>query len=162
MVELVSFFFSCDQRALWIVQSVCPSVRLSVCPSVCLSFHYDPIIVSSWNLQELLPLLPLIEVMSTQKSKDTEVKTPFSHFGTVTPVWIHILHVVKNVFSILMGEAWCGIGEMPYCFSRSSIKFQGHTGKKITDFDPNWAFPGRNSSFNSQMARKWCRKFEVA
>ena len=32
-------------------------------------------------------------------------------------------------------------GEMPYCFPRSSIKFQGHTGHNITDFDPNWAFP---------------------
>ena len=30
---------------------------------------------------------------------------------------------------------------MPYCFPRSSIKFQGHTGQNITDFDPNWAFP---------------------
>ena len=34
-------FFSCDQAALWMVQSVCPSVRLSVrlsvCPSVRLS-----------------------------------------------------------------------------------------------------------------------------
>ena len=27
------------------------------------------------------------------------------------------------------------------CFPRSSIKFQGHTGQNITEFDPNWAFP---------------------
>ena len=35
--------------------SVCPSVRPSVCPSVRLShlFDYVPIIVSSWNFQEL-------------------------------------------------------------------------------------------------------------
>ena len=31
--------------------------------------------------------------------------------------------------------------ETPYCFPRSSIKYQGHTGQNITDFDPNWAFP---------------------
>ena len=31
-------FFSCDQAALWMVQSVCPSVRPSVCPSVCHTF----------------------------------------------------------------------------------------------------------------------------
>ena len=30
---------------------------------------------------------------------------------------------------------------MPYCFPRSSIKFPGHTGQNMTDFDPNWAFP---------------------
>ena len=31
--------------------------------------------------------------------------------------------------------------ETPYCFPRSSIKYQSHTGQNITDFDPNWAFP---------------------
>ena len=51
--------FSCDQAALWMVfsvrLSVCPFVRLSVSPSVRLShlFDYVPIIVSSWNFQEL-------------------------------------------------------------------------------------------------------------
>ena len=30
---------------------------------------------------------------------------------------------------------------MLYCFPRSSIKFQGHVGQNIIDFDPNWAFP---------------------
>ena len=45
-----------------------PSVCLSVCPSVCLShlFHHVPIIVSSWNFQELLPWS---KVMSMQKFK---------------------------------------------------------------------------------------------
>ena len=59
-----SFIFSCDQAAIWLVQSV----RLSVRPSVCLShlFHHVPIIVLSWNFQELLPWS---EVMSMQKVK---------------------------------------------------------------------------------------------
>ena len=30
----------------------------------------------------------------------------------------------------MMHKAWCCLGEVPYCFSRSSIKFQGHTDKK--------------------------------
>ena len=34
-------------------------------------------------------------------------------------------------------------------FLRSSIKFEGHTGQKIADFYPNWAFPDYNSSLNS-------------
>ena len=60
--------FSCDQAALWMVQSVCLSVCLSVSLSVCRShlFDYVPIIVSSWNFQELLPMT---EVMSMQKVK---------------------------------------------------------------------------------------------
>ena len=53
------------------------------------------------------------------------------------------------------------IGEVPYWFSRSSIKFQGHTGQKIANFDWNWAFPDCNSSFNSPMALKWCTKLNV-
>ena len=60
--------FSCDQAALQMVfsvcLSVCPSVHLSVCPSHL--FDYVPIIVSSWNLQELLPMT---NVRSMQKVK---------------------------------------------------------------------------------------------
>ena len=41
----------------------------------------------------------------------------------------------------MLHKAWNSKGEMPYCFPRSSIKFQGHTVQNISDFDPNWAFP---------------------
>ena len=54
------------------------------------------------------------------------------------------------------------IEEVPYCFSRSSIKFEGHTAQKIIDFDPNWAFPDCDSSLNSPMGTKWYTKLEVA
>ena len=50
---------------------------------------------------------------------------------------------------------------MPYCFSRSSVKFQGHTALEIVEFDPDWAFPDCNSSLNSPMAPKWSTKLEV-
>ena len=40
----------------------------------------------------------------------------------------------------MLHKAWHSKEEMPYCFLKSSIKFQGHTGQNITDFDPNWAF----------------------
>ena len=36
-------------------------------------------------------------------------------------------------------KAWCSIEEVSYYFSRSSIKFQGHTGWKINDLDQIWA-----------------------
>ena len=60
--------FSCDQAALWMVQSVRLSVRPSVRLSVCQShlFEYVPIILSSWNFQELLPVT---KVTSMQKVK---------------------------------------------------------------------------------------------
>ena len=41
----------------------------------------------------------------------------------------------------MLHNAWNSKGEMPYCLPRSSIKFQGHRGQNITNFDPNWAFP---------------------
>ena len=51
---------------------------------------------------------------------------------------------------------------MPYCFSGSYVKFQGHTALKNVEFDPNWAFPDCNSGLNSPMAMKCCTKLETA
>ena len=60
-----------------------------------------------------------------------------------------------------MQKAWSNIQVVPYCFSRSSIKSQGHTGQKIADFDPNLGFPGCNPGLNSPMALKWFTKLDV-
>ena len=62
----------------------------------------------------------------------------------------------------MMHGAWSSIVEVPYCFSRSYVKFQGHMALKIVKFDPNWAFPDCNSSLNSPMAMKCCTKIEAA
>ena len=35
-------------------------------------------------------------------------------------------------------KAWRSIEEVPYCFSRSSIKFEGHAGWRMDDFNPIW------------------------
>ena len=61
-----------------------------------------------------------------------------------------------------MHRAWSSTVEVPYCFSRSYVKFQVHTAKKIVKFDPNWAFPDCDSSLNSPMAMKCCTKLETA
>ena len=39
-----------------------------------------------------------------------------------------------------MHKAWSSLEKGPYCFSMSSVKFQGHTAKKKIEFDSNWAF----------------------
>ena len=62
----------------------------------------------------------------------------------------------------MMHRAWSSKVEVPYCFSRSYVKFQGHTALKIVEFDPNWAFPDSNSCLNSPMAMKCCTKLETA
>ena len=59
-------------------------------------------------------------------------------------------------------KAWSSIEEVPYCFSRSYVKFQGHIALKIVEFNSNWAFPDYNSSLNSPMAMKCCTKLETA
>ena len=40
----------------------------------------------------------------------------------------------------MLHKAWSSIEEVPYCFSRSSVTFQGHTALKSVAFDPDWAF----------------------
>ena len=62
----------------------------------------------------------------------------------------------------MLHQAWSSIEKVPYCFWRSSVKFQGHTAKNIVGFDPNWAFPDCYSNLNSPMGTKWCTKLEVA
>ena len=43
-----------------------------------------------------------------------------------------------NSLMEMMHKVWCSIEEVPYYFSRSSNKFQGHTGWKIDDLNPIW------------------------
>ena len=63
----------------------------------------------------------------------------------------------------MMHKAWSSLEEVPYCFWRSYVKFQGHTAKKASILTRmNWAFPDCNSSLNSQMAMKCCTKLETA
>ena len=89
--------FSCNQAALWMVFSVCLSVRLSVCPSVCLS------VTPFWLCSHHRIIMKFSGVITTDQSnvhakgqgqrskvKVTEVTTQLDRFRTVTPVWIHI------------------------------------------------------------------------
>ena len=62
----------------------------------------------------------------------------------------------------MMHRAWISTVEVPYCFLRSYVKFQGHPALRIVEFDPNWAFPDCNSSLNVPMAMKYCTKLETA
>ena len=127
--------------------SVCPSVRPSLTPfSLC--SHRCIIRKFSWFITNDKSDVHANDQDQRSKVKVTEIKTQFSCFRTITPVWIYIWW---------WNDAHrCCLEEVPYCFSRSSIKFQGHTGQKITNFDSNWAFLDCNTSLNSLMAIKWC------
>ena len=62
----------------------------------------------------------------------------------------------------MMHKDWRSIEEVPYCFSRFSVKLQGHRAKKISTMTQDWDFSDYNSNSNSQMAMKWCSNLEVA
>ena len=84
-------FFSCDQAALWMVQSVRPSVCLSVCPSVTLFWlcsHHRIIMKFSGVITSDRSDVHAKCQGQRSKVKVTEVNTQLSHFRTVTPVWI--------------------------------------------------------------------------
>ena len=60
----------------------------------------------------------------------------------------------------MLHKAWSSIEEVPYCFWRSSIIFQGHSAKKIVDFEPklgvsrlkNWRFESNLSKITRPVA----------
>ena len=87
------FIFSCDQAALWMVQSVRPSVHLSVRPSVTpfwLCSHHRIIMKFSGVITSDKSDVHAKGQGQRSKVKVTEVTTPLNRFRTVTPVWIHI------------------------------------------------------------------------
>ena len=137
----------------------CPSVCPSVYLSICYTFHIVPLIQSSSNCQELLPMR---EVMSRQEVKVIGQRSR-SHRSKpnlfVSGLYLQFEFAYDDE---MIYKAWCCLGEVPYCFSRSSVKFQEHMANKIVDFDPNWAFPVCNSRLNSLMAMKLCTKLEAA
>ena len=85
--------FSCDQAALQMVFSVCPSVCLYVCPSVtpfspC--SHHRIIMKFSGVITMVKSDVHAKGQGQRSKVKVTEVNTQLSRFRTLTPVWIHI------------------------------------------------------------------------
>ena len=163
IVHLVTRFLAATKQLYeWYFLSVCPSVRLSVrlsvCPSVRLSHLFDhvPIIVSSWNFQELSHWT---RVRSMQKVKvrgqGHRGHDPNFRFRTVTPVWIHIWWWNDTYSLMLLRRGALLFFKVIRQISRSHCA-------KIAKFDPDWAFPDCNSSLNSPMAMKCCTKLEVA
>ena len=167
-------FFSCDQAALWLVFSVCLSVRLSVCLSVCpsvrrsvclsaclsvtpfsLCFHHRIIMKFSGVITKDQGNIHAKGQGQRSKVKVTEITTQLNRFRTVTPVWIHTWWWNDTYILMLLRRG-------AILFFEVSVKFQGQTALRIFEFDPDWAFSDCNSSLNSPMGTKCCTKLEVA
>ena len=104
-------------------------VRPSVTPfSPC--SHHRIIMKFSWIITNDTSDVHAKGQSQRSEVKFTGVKTQFSRFRTITPVSIHIWWWNDAESLMLLGRG-------ALCFSRSSVKFQGHTAKKIVDFYPN-------------------------
>ena len=96
--------FSCDQAALQMVFSVCPSVRLSVCPSVTpfwLCSHHRFITKFSGVITSDRSDVHAKGQGQRSKVKVTEVTTPLYRFRTVTLVWIQVWWC-NDAYSLIM------------------------------------------------------------
>ena len=82
-------YFSCDQAALQMVFSVCPSICLSVTP-FWLCSHHRIIMKFSGVITNDQSKVHAKGQGQRSKVKVTEVTTQLNRFRTVTPVWIHI------------------------------------------------------------------------
>ena len=120
-------FLLAATKQLWIVQYV----RLSVCLSVCLSA-----VTPFWLCSHHRIIMKFVGVITNDQgnghakgqgqrsnAKVTEVTTPLTSFRTA-------LQFKFTRDDEMMHKGWCCLGEVPFCFSRSSIKFHSHTAKK--------------------------------
>ena len=122
------YVFSCNQKALWTVFSVCPSVRLSICLSVCHTFLPE----ASFGLRVLsLPasvcvcvILSVCQSLACPRNNSGPVQARIAKFG---PKMQKTLAKVP----IVLGGNW------PWP-SRSNL-----TSK--SEFTQFWACPDHNS-----------------
>ena len=148
LMRLCGIIFSCDQAALWLVQSVCLSVSLSVTPFWLCSQHRISMKFSGVITNERSD----VHAKGQGQRSRSQRSTP--NLADSGP-WLQFEFTYDDE---MMHRAWCCLGEVP----KAIRQFQGHTAKKIVDFDTNWAFPDCNSSLNSLITRKRCSKLGVA
>ena len=112
----------------------------------------------AWSMVGEAPLLffeVICQISSPHETKNCWFLPQNRRDRTVTQVWIH-------QWLLVMHKAWNSIEEVPYCFWRSSVKFQNRTGQKIFAFGSNWAFPDWYSSLDSPMATTWYAQLDIA
>ena len=90
IANALELHFSCDQAALWMVKSVCPSVCLSVRHTFWLCSHHRIIMKLSGVITSDRCDVHAKGRGQRSKVKVTEVTTQLNRFRTVTPVWIYI------------------------------------------------------------------------
>ena len=133
-------YFRCYQAALWMVQSVCLSVRPSVCPSVCHTFltmfpsaYHHECVRSYYQWQKWRLCKRSRSEVKGQCHRGQHQTWPFPDRNSS----LKFTHDDE-----MMHRAWICVGEVPFRFSRSSVNFQGQTDKKNRQFWPKLGFSG--------------------
>ena len=119
----------------WYFLSVCPSVRLSVCHTCLTMFpssHHHAIFRSFYQWTRKDPC---------KRSRSRGQRSMSQRSQPNLTVSGQQLQLEFTYDVEMMHIASCCLEEVPYCFSRSSVKFQSHAALKIVEFDPDLAFP---------------------
>ena len=113
-----------------------------------MKWYQIPVNFVEWNEAERRSNDLSKNMSRSHRTKKSPILTQIEHFQTVSPGWIHqwLRNDAQNLKLVR---------RVALLFSRSSVKFQGHTGWKTNDLSLIWAFPVGNSNSNYRMATKW-------
>ena len=118
---------------------------ISVCLSVCLparpQFHFtyaDEMMHKAWYC---LGVVPYWFSRSSVKFRGHTAKKNHWFRPKLGVSRLYLQFEFTDGYE-MMHKVWSSIEEMPHCFSRLSVKFQGHRAKKNIDFDPKLGFFG--------------------
>ena len=117
-IMCIMFLAATKQLYEWYFLSVCPSVT-----PFWLCSHHRIIMKFSGVITLDQGKVHAKGQGQRSKVKVTEVTTQIF----VSGLWLQFEFTYDDE---MIHIAWCCLGEVPYCFSRSSVKFQGHTALK--------------------------------
>ena len=140
-IEEVPYFFKVIHQIWHVVTNVTRDKKSPISPELSVSglwFEFE--LTNGYEMGKKLGVAwkkcPIVFQVHPLTFMVTGTKSPIliriERFRPVTPIRIH------NGFWI-MHKAWCSKKEVPYSLSKSSIQFQGQTGRKIEYLNPIWS-----------------------
>ena len=124
-IEWLRFLAATKQLYEWSFPSVCLSVCPSVTPFSPCSHHHIIMKFSGVVTNDRS------DVHAKGQGQRSRSQRSWPHLG-VSGLSLQFEFTYGDE---IMHKAWCCLEEVPYWFSRSSVKFRGHTAK-----NPNWLF----------------------
>ena len=122
-------WFLAGTKQLWTVMFIC----LPVCHTF---FHYVSLVVSPWNFRDLLPLTKVMSIHKVkvrgQRSKSQRSKIFFF------AIWQQFQFEFADGYE-MKRIAVMSMKDVPFCFSRASVKFQSWSHGLKIDLNLIWA-----------------------